>query len=95
MGKEVAFRRFVGKLKRLMLANDISFLDLFAELLSCRKCGLVSEDNGEKVIQPECIEHLTTVIEVLLSDFMYRYSVPFTFNSFTLIQRVILLLKGT
>ena len=37
---------------------------LNVELLGCKKCGLVLEDNGEKVLQPECIEHLTTVIEV-------------------------------
>ena len=37
----------------------------FKELLGCKKCGLVLEDNGEKVLQPECIEHLTTMIEVL------------------------------
>ena len=39
-----------------------------AEFVERSRNGLVREQNGEKLLQSEHIEHLTTVIEVTTAD---------------------------
>ena len=34
-------------------------------MISCEQCGLIVEENGEKHLKADSIEHLTTVTEVL------------------------------